>query len=148
MKVTPSFINEKLDQLETSCRAQGTPLTVQRRVIMEALAGRKDHPTADQMYDEVGERLPGISRTTVYRVLETFVTLGVAQKINNPESKAHFDADTTRHHHVRCTSCGEVADVHDDSLDSISLTTEAASGYQVVDYSINFVGTCATCRNP
>ena len=113
---------------------------------METLAGRKDHPTADQIYDVVAERLPGVSRTTVYRVLEAFVDLGVVNKINSPEAKSHFDADTSRHHLVRCTGCGAVADVHDQRLNALKLPTEHASGFDIVDYSINFVGTCATCR--
>jgi len=142
----PSFTSNKISHLETSCRQHGMPLTVQRRVIMEILAGRQDHPTADQIYDAVGERLPGISRTTVYRVLEAFVALGVSQKINNPEAKAHFDADTSRHHHVRCTGCGAVADVHDEKLNALQLPTETASGFKLVDYSISFSGTCSTCR--
>ena len=146
MDFKPQFIRDKMAQLEKSCREHGMPLTVQRRVIMETLTGRKDHPTADQIYDALGARLPGISRTTVYRVLEAFVTLGVSQRINSPEAKAHFDADTSRHHHVRCTGCGAVADVHDEGLNGLSLPTETASGFQLADYSINFTGTCATCR--
>jgi Fur family transcriptional regulator, peroxide stress response regulator len=146
MSNQPSFTSTKISHLETSCRQHGMPLTVQRRVIMEILAGRQDHPTADQIYDAVGERLPGISRTTVYRVLEAFVALGVSQKINNPEAKAHFDADTSRHHHVRCTGCGAVADVHDVRLNALQLPRETASGFELVDYSINFSGTCSTCR--
>ena len=143
----PSFISDKMVQLEKCCRENGMPLTVQRRVIMETLAGRQDHPTADQIYDAVGDRLPGISRTTVYRVLEAFVTLGVSQKINNPEAKSHFDADTTRHHHVRCTGCGAVADVHDEKLNDLQLPRRTDSGFELTDYSISFVGTCATCRS-
>jgi Fur family transcriptional regulator, peroxide stress response regulator len=146
MNSQSSFIVDKLSELEQCCRENGMPLTVQRRVIMENLAGRKDHPTADQIYDAVAERLPGISRTTVYRVLEAFVGLGVSQKINNPEAKAHFDADTSRHHHVRCTGCGAVADVHDEALNNLRLPTETASGFELLDYSISFLGTCAGCR--
>ena len=145
MNLHPAFISEKVSLLERCCREHGIPLTVQRRVIMETLAGRNDHPTADQIYDAVAARLPGISRTTVYRVLDAFVALGVSQKINSPEAKAHFDADTSRHHHVRCTVCGAVADVHDEVLNALKLPEETASGFVLLDYSINFVGTCPTC---
>jgi Fur family transcriptional regulator, peroxide stress response regulator len=146
MNCEASFTTKKISQLETRCRERNLPLTVQRRVIMETLAGRLDHPTADQIYESVLERLPGISRTTVYRVLEAFVILGVSQRINNPEAKAHFDADTSRHHHVRCTGCGAVGDVHDEGLNALQLPAATASGFELVDYSINFIGTCRTCR--
>ena len=145
MTANPEFIGAKMSLLEKSCREHGVPLTVQRRTIMETLAGRKDHPTADQIYDSVAPRLPGISRTTVYRVLDAFVALGVSQKINSPEAKAHFDADTSRHHHVRCTGCGAVADLHDERLNALPLPAETASGFKLADYSINFTGTCPAC---
>ncbi len=51
----------------------GVPFTVQRRAVWESLARRKDHPTADDVFESVEERMPGVSRTTVYRSLETLV---------------------------------------------------------------------------
>jgi Fur family peroxide stress response transcriptional regulator len=44
---------EKMAQLETACREHGLPLTVQRRTILEVLAERTDHPTADQVWEAV-----------------------------------------------------------------------------------------------
>ena len=72
---------DKMTALEVACRHRGVPLTVQRRLILQALAGRHDHPTADQILQQVRKRLPEVSRTTVYRVPETFVDLGLAVKI-------------------------------------------------------------------
>ena len=148
MDARGDFKKNKLTQLDAFCRENRLPLTVQRRVIMETLAERQDHPTADQIYDGVKERIIGVSRTTVYRVMETFVSHGLAQKISYPEAKARFDADTSRHHHVQCVRCGAVADIHDHRLDCIALPTSEPNGYEVIDYSINFKGTCFGCRTP
>ena len=74
-------------------------MTVQRRAILETLAGHEDHPTADQVFEGVASRLPGLSRTTVYRVLETLVELGVIHKANHLGSAARYDPNTERHHH-------------------------------------------------
>lgn len=140
------FKESKLQALEDGCRQNGFAMTVQRRVIMEALAERTDHPTADQLYDTVKGRLRGISRTTVYRVLETLVGIGVAQKISNPEAKARFDADTDRHHHAVCSQCQRVSDVHDSRLNSLPMPASEIGGFAITDYSINFSGLCADCR--
>src|SRR5512138_3968960 len=105
------FISEKLRLMEELCKKHKLSLTVQRRAILENLSSRTDHPTADQIYAAIQDRVSGISRTTVYRVLETFVHLGLAQKISNPEAKARFDADTRRHHHAACLSCEKVIDI-------------------------------------
>ena len=66
---------EKLRQFEALCRSKRLPLTVQRRAIFEAVLERDDHPAADQVFEVVKERIPGVSRTTVYRVLDTLVDL-------------------------------------------------------------------------
>ncbi|MEZ4484291.1 MAG: transcriptional repressor [Syntrophotaleaceae bacterium] len=71
---------------------------------------RKDHPTADQLFDDL-KSTSGVSRTTVYRILETFVRVGLVVKISSPQAKARFDANTCRHHHISCVQCGEVADL-------------------------------------
>lgn len=141
-----TFTANKVAHLEALCRDRGIPFTIQRRVIMENLAGRTDHPTADQVYEGVRDRLPGIARTTVYRVLETLVGLGVAVRISNPEAKARFDADCGRHHHVHCLSCGRVADLHRAALNDLPMPDGTPYGFEIFDYSVSFAGICASCR--
>ncbi|MRR58140.1 MAG: transcriptional repressor [Deltaproteobacteria bacterium] len=140
------MLKNKSSELEAVFRNQGLALTIQRRAILEALASRKDHPTADQVYEDISSKLKGVSRTTVYRVLETFVSLGIAKKISNPESKARFDADTDRHHHLTCVSCGAVLDLHDPKLNDLQPPPGIESEFEILDYSITFIGRCANCR--
>ncbi len=141
------FSDKKEKELEFMCREHGLSLTIQRRAILENLADRNDHPTADQIYESVKDQIKGVSRTTVYRVLETLVDIGAARKISNPESKARFDADTSRHHHLTCIDCGVVIDIHDRELNDIPLPECFKSELEFVDYSINFAGRCTRCRD-
>jgi len=138
------FIYDKLRLMEERCKENKLSLTVQRRAILENLSARTDHPTADQIYAAIQDRISGISRTTVYRVLETFVHLGLAQKISNPEAKARFDADTRRHHHAICINCEEVTDIYSDALNSIPLP-DVGPDFHMLDYSVNFTGLCRKC---
>lgn len=139
------FVSHKLLEMTEVCSRSGLPLTVQRRVIMEALAQRSDHPSADQLYEAVSGRLPGVSRTTVYRALETFVRQGLIQRIDSPRARGRFDADTARHHHLHCTVCDAIADLYDASLDRVRLPDADGSGFQVHDYTISFTGRCPRC---
>ena len=133
-------------KLEHVCREHGLALTVQRRIILETLAARTDHPTADQVYDAVKGVVRGVSRTTVYRVLETFVGLGVVAKVSNPQARARFDADTGRHHHLICTGCDTVMDCHDERLNRIEVPAEIDAGFEVRDFSLAITGLCECCR--
>jgi Fur family transcriptional regulator, peroxide stress response regulator len=142
-----SFDN-KNREFESACKDHGLALTIQRRAILESLATRTDHPTADQVYDDIREKLKGVSRTTVYRVLDTLVSIGVAKRISNPDSKARFDADTSRHHHLTCIKCGLVLDLHDLLYNDLQQPSGFESEFDIVDYSITFTGFCARCRRP
>jgi Fur family peroxide stress response transcriptional regulator len=139
------FSQEKMEHFEKLCKEQGVPLTVQRRVILETLADRKDHPTADQVFEAVTSRLPGLSRTTVYRVLETLVELGVIHKASHLGSAARYDPNTERHHHLTCLSCHKVMDLEEASLPPLRLSQARAGQFEIVDYSVHFRGYCREC---
>ncbi len=139
-------IEARLRKLESLCRERGQPLTVQRRTILEAVLERDDHPTADQIYDAVKERIPGVSRTTVYRVLETLVELGLIRRLHHPAAFARFDGKIHRHHHLVCRSCHQVIDIEAKRFDELKLPPGRRHGFQIEDVSVHFVGVCAECR--
>lgn len=142
------FEQGKQQQLKAVCRSRGVSLTPQRLAVMEALAARRDHPTADQLYEDLCRRMPGISRTTVYRVLETFVQLGLVRKVESRASKAHFDADTSLHPHLVCLGCGRVSDYPDRAFGMLQPPPVTDDGFEIVDYAVTLVGYCRGCRPP
>lgn len=135
----------RLEQSEKLCRESGLAMTVQRRVILQELLARTDHPTADQIYEAVLERLPGLSRTTVYRVLEALVRVGVAAKVFHPDAVARFDPVRERHHHLVCERCGRLFDLDASAVRALPMP-KPRSGFVIRDYSINFTGVCSECR--
>ncbi len=137
---------ERLRQFEALCRAKGVPLTVQRRAIFEAVLERDDHPAADEIYEVVKERMPGLSRTTVYRVLDTLVGLGAIRRVPHAGSVARFDGKTHRHHHLVCSRCGKIVDWESPELDRLPLPKGRPRGFQIEDYTVQFTGTCGECR--
>ena len=133
------------EEAERICRRHALPLTVQRRMILETLVPRTDHPTADEILADVRERAPEISRTTVYRVLEAFVRVGVARKVCHPGAAARYEIVRDRHHHLVCLLCGRMTDFEDPRLDRLPLPDSKANGFEATDYSIQFRGICARC---
>jgi Fur family peroxide stress response transcriptional regulator len=146
MPTAHSDRRERLAAFETECRRRGLALTIQRRAVYGELADRKDHPTADQVYDAVQGRLPGLSRATVYRVLETLVEQGFARKVHHAGAVARFDPITTRHHHLVCDGCGRLVDLDDAAVAAVRLPDARRTGFEIRDYSISFIGLCKDCR--
>jgi Fur family peroxide stress response transcriptional regulator len=139
-------IEQRLERFEALCRAEGLPLTVQRRDILKSVLERDDHPSADQIYGSVKDRLPGLSRTTVYRVLDTLVEAGVIRRLHHPGATARFDGKIDRHHHLICRRCQRVIDVESRTLDGLRLAASQRHGFEIEDYSVHFTGVCETCR--
>lgn len=137
---------EKLQSFEKLCRERGFPLTVQRRIIVEAVLGREDHPTADRIYEEVKKRVPEISRATVYRTLEALVEMGAIRRAHYLGPASRFDANTTHHQHLVCVRCNSVVDFEDSRLDDLPIPDPTNTGFQISDYSVYYTGVCSQCQ--
>lgn len=135
-----------LQRLKQRCAEAGMPMTVQRRAVMEALAERVDHPTADQIHSAVVQRLPDVSRATVYRSLETLAELGLLHRVPHPGSAVRFDANTEPHHHFLCQACGSIADLPLESIDGHrELQFAGRPPSDDAELAILVRGTCAAC---
>ena len=139
---TPS---PRLVEFEAECRRHGLAVTVQRRAVFAELAGRRDHPTADQVYDSCRGQVPGLSRTTVYRVLDTLVGAGLARKVQHAGGVVRFDAMTERHHHLVCEGCSRLVDLEDSVVPPLRIPEVAGTGFRITDYSVSFTGLCPAC---
>ncbi len=144
--MTPDARRQRIEQFERTCRKRGLPLTTQRRTIFEMILDREDHPTADQVYEQARRRIHSISRTTVYRILDTFIELGLITKVCHPGSAARFDPKTERHHHLICLRCEGVIDLEGVALNAVAWPDVRRYGFEIRDYHIHFRGICSRCR--
>ena len=87
----------------------------QREAIKEFLMSRKDHPTAEVVYEFVSKDFPNISLGTVYRNLSFLVDNGMAIKVPCEDGSVHFDGNVEPHYHFQCMECGSVLDLDFDS---------------------------------
>jgi len=96
------------DALSARLASIGLRATRQRDVVYSVILGKRDHPTADEIFSRVKARLPGISLATVYNCLETLVQCGLVRQVN-------FERESTRY----CPNLSEHAHFHDDSTGCI-----------------------------
>ncbi len=123
-------------------------MTRQRRVVLETVHEIMNHPSVDAVYERVRRRLPRVSLATVYRNLEVLAGQGQLLKIESAGHRMRFDHNTHRHHHVVCVECGRVDDVHDACVAvKESLVDEEVSGFEILDWRVEFRGVCPACQN-
>lgn len=146
MLLQPQERRAHLKRFVSACRGLRLPVTQQRRAIYEALLACEDHPSVDDVRECVRERMPGLSRVTVYRVLETLAQHGLISRASHRGGAKRYDANIARHHHLVCTRCERTFDLDDPALDQLRLPDTRALGFRIADFSIHFSGVCHACR--
>ncbi len=121
-------------------------LTRQRRVILDEIRKVKTHPTADEVYEMVRQKMPKISLGTVYRNLEKLSEKGFIKKISVAGLQKRFDGNTEPHYHFRCQKCTSVIDVPDLPVHDIRGAIKELSDYKVLEYNIEIVGLWPECK--
>lgn len=90
-----------------------------------------------------------VNEVTLYRTLETFEEADLVRKVELGHGHAHYEIIPGRahHHHVICTSCGDIEDV--DVKHRANLQKEArklARNFSTISrYSLEFFGLCKEC---
>ena len=120
-------------------------MTEQRRVILDVLRSRNDHPSADVLYERVRARLPRISLGTVYRNLDILSELGEIQKLELSGSLKRFDGIAHKHYHIRCIECDRVDDAPIAPLNQIEDDLYGTTVFEIIGHNLEFTGLCPAC---
>ncbi len=117
----------------------------QRECILKNLQSRRDHPTADMVYESVQVDEPNISLGTVYRNLSFLAENGQILKISTGIGPDHFDGFTEAHNHFVCRKCGRVLDL--DYVADEKIIADASKNFngEIEGYDLQFYGTCEDC---
>ena len=119
----------------------------QREAIKNNVADRKDHPTADMVFNDIRKVFPNISLGTVYRNLGLLVEQGELNKFSTNDGLLHFDPDVSGHDHFVCRKCGCVMDMQlSDAFDPKEHVSSHFEG-SVDSCQIIFYGLCGKCSN-
>jgi Fur family peroxide stress response transcriptional regulator len=118
-------------------------LTRHRKVILENMQARKDHPTAKMVYDSVRESMKSLSFATVYNSLEYLYNNQFIKKLDSFSESAHYDATLENHTHLICKNCERVFDYP--SIDVSGKFDSLSDYFSIEDISITIRGTCKEC---
>ncbi|MFE3515223.1 Fur family transcriptional regulator [Streptomyces sp. NPDC059166] len=127
-------------------RGSGRRMTSQRRVVAEVLDGDHVHLTADEVHLRAAERLPEISRATVYNTLGELVALGEVLEVSTVGRAKRYDPNAHHpHQHLVCSGCGAVRDVHPVGDAIGDLPEGERFGFAVGSVDITYRGLCPDC---
>ena len=138
-------MRKEIEFFEHTCKLHGLKITHQRLEIFRILAEAKDHPSAEEVYMRVREKIPTISFDTVYRTLALFSRHGMLIKLNSAESRTRYDANVKPHCHIVCTECKKITDFEWPALDTVPLPRMLRNWGRIETHSLLLRGICDSC---
>ncbi len=130
-------------ELTDAFRRQNLKVTPQRQLLFRLLHDNAAHPSAEALYAQASELMPGISLRTVYQTLNDLAAMGELQHVTVGSGPARFDPNTDDHHHAVCDRCGDVVDVYVTNL--AALEVEGLRGFRPSSARLVFSGICEPC---
>lgn len=126
-------------------RRRGWRLSPQRRAVAEVLVGDHVHLTAEEVHSLARDRLPEISRATVYNTLNELVAMGELLEVDVVSGAKRYDGNIrVEHDHLVCAGCHAIRDVPR-SRQAPVVPAGARAGYIVAAVEVTYRGLCPAC---
>ncbi len=138
-------MQQQADKIVQSLKSKGLRVTPQRFAVYANLLSRTDHPTAEQILNELNRDGPTSSQATVYSSLQALRDVGLVREVLLEEGVCRYDANVEAHHHFRCRACGAIEDIAWEQFQGVNFQN-LRPGLTVDDYEITVHGLCERCQ--
>lgn len=132
-----------MKELEQFLRTKNIRPSFLRLKVLEYFFKHHNHPSVNMIYENLIDKIPTLSKTSVYNTLGLFVEHNIIEEVGVSDNEQRYDLYRTKTHaHFYCEQCKEITDINFDIDDKIS---EIFSEYEVQNQSIQFRGICPNC---
>jgi Fur family ferric uptake transcriptional regulator len=141
----PSWIERAQDALAASGRKRGGA----RRALLELLGAQTCALTVAEIEAALGAAAGrGVSRASIYRILEELEELSLVQRVEVGEAMARYEragAGAGHHHHLVCARCGNLTPFYDAELERAIRRVSEQVPLRVQEHEIVLRGACRDC---
>ncbi|KRM96351.1 ferric uptake regulation protein [Liquorilactobacillus aquaticus DSM 21051] len=144
------FQEERITEIGKKLHQAGMKLTPQRRATVSTLLEyQAKHLSAEELFTLIKQEEPEIGLATVYRTLDLLTELRIADRVTFEDGVARYDLRCENqqhfHHHLLCSVCGKVEEIHEDLLVEVEQEVLHKYGFKVQDHRLTFHGVCSSC---
>jgi Fur family ferric uptake transcriptional regulator len=125
---------------------KGYRMTPQRMMILEAIEGASGHISAEDIYQDIRKRYPGLNISTVYRTLELLKEMGMVTETDMGDGRVRFhSAGHEHHHHLVCSRCGKVIDLDESMMAPLTDMLAEKYNFRADLKHLAIFGHCKNC---
>lgn len=139
-------IKQDEETIKNVMKSKGLRITPQRFAVYANLLSRCDHPTVEQILNDINQRLPISSKASVYTALNVLRECGLVKEVLLEEGVTRFDANVQPHHHFICEKCRAISDLEKSTFQNI-LPTLVNSKLRINTYEVIVKGICENCQH-
>ena len=121
-------------------------MTTQRLAICTFILSRRDHPTAEKIFQELRKEYPTISRGTIYKTLHLLQDLGLIQELGFNEGSVRYDPDVELHVNMVCSECGKITDHKAENVEKLWSAMISELGIKPNGQRIDLYYDCEDCK--
>lgn len=123
-------------------------ITPQRRAILTVLKRSESVLSAQEVFREVQELLPGTNFSTIYRNLDTLLSRGLLCRIprENGGDLYEIRRESGHHHHVICKACGASFSMDFCPMEALERELKK-QGFDPTEHRFEVYGYCNKCRS-
>jgi Fur family transcriptional regulator, peroxide stress response regulator len=137
----------RLSLLTEKLKNHGYRMTPQRMAILKILTESINHPTVEQVYEQVRPDFPMTSLATVYKTISLLKEENEILEIAFANASSRYDGNKPYPHpHLICIHCQNIIDLEIQMFDEISMELTQKYGYHIVNQRVDFYGICPECR--
>jgi Fur family ferric uptake transcriptional regulator len=125
---------------------KGYRMTPQRLMILKAIEGARGHVSAEEIYQDVRNRYPGLNISTVYRTLDLLKETGLVTETDMGDGRVRFHSmGHEHHHHLVCSKCGKIIDLDEETLSPLTSVLSEKYGFRADLKHLAIFGRCKGC---
>jgi Fur family ferric uptake transcriptional regulator len=136
-----------LDELLHELRQLGERLTIQRRLVLEALCAESGHHSVSQLAQIIERSGESLDESTIYRIVQRLNELGlVSQTDLGMQGVVYELIRGTPHHHLVCLGCGAVISFEDGIAEGLRQGLREQYGFEARVEHLALFGWCRDCQ--
>lgn len=138
------------DAIVETLRQHGERITIQRRLVIEALLATHTHMTVNDVNQHIQtmQGVDALAEPTIYRILQWLKELALVSQTDMAEAGIVYQIiDTQKHHHLVCLNCSKTIDVNDTLFDSIRQQLASEQGFHARIDHMAIYGYCSDCAS-
>ena len=135
-------MDKTIEMLTDELKKKNIRLSYQRLKVLEYMVTHRNHPTVDQIYNDLQKEVTTLSKTTIYNTLDALKKAGLIKVVTIEDNEVRYDSITDDHGHFKCESCERIFDF---DVNFNSFDTKGLNDFKINNKDVYFKGVCPNC---